>query len=35
MSEEDVRFVMRLAWVATASDGSARVPSAAAQGEAV
>lgn len=28
MNEDDVRFVMRLPWVATASDGSAKVPSA-------
>jgi N-acyl-D-aspartate/D-glutamate deacylase len=27
MSEEDVRFAMQLPWVATASDGSAMVPS--------
>src|SRR6185369_15128350 len=26
MSEEDVRYAMRLPWVATASDGSAMVP---------
>lgn len=26
MSEEDVRYVMQLPWVATASDGSARLP---------
>ena len=26
MNEEDVRFVMQLPWVATASDGSARLP---------
>lgn len=28
INEEDVRFVMQLAWVATASDGSSRIPSA-------
>lgn len=28
MNEEDVRFAMQLPWVATASDGSARIPSA-------
>jgi N-acyl-D-amino-acid deacylase len=28
MSEEDVRYAMRLDWVATASDGSAMLPSA-------
>jgi N-acyl-D-aspartate/D-glutamate deacylase len=28
MNEEDVRFAMTLPWVATASDGSAKVPSA-------
>ena len=27
ISEEDVRFVMQLPWVATASDGSSRIPS--------
>ena len=27
MNEDDVRFAMRLPWVATASDGSAKVPS--------
>ncbi len=27
INEDDVRFVMRLPWVATASDGSARIPS--------
>ncbi len=28
MNEEDVRLAMRLPWVATASDGSAKIPSA-------
>ena len=28
LAEEDVRFVMQLPWVATASDGSAKLPSA-------
>jgi N-acyl-D-amino-acid deacylase len=28
MSEEDVRYAMRLPWVATASDGSTMIPSA-------
>jgi N-acyl-D-amino-acid deacylase len=28
MSEEDVRYAMKLPWVATASDGSAMIPSA-------